>query len=405
MIVKLCGVSEHDVTSLREVSTAWLKVSQQSRALAPTDTLSSRTLTDAPNAPSLQPASPQTNRVLFVDLLRVLAAFQMLQGHTISALLAPTYRVGALYHAWSVARGLTSVAFLFAAGLSFQLAVTRGASVADTAQRGRRKRVRRAAFLIGLGYALHLPFVTLLARDGNAFDDALRRWQNVDVLQCIGISLLALELSALFLPTAHTRAWVAAAVGVSLLALTPLCVRTTAGASAGWFEAFVDARVSLFPLLPWSAHVFFGAACGALVLPRAARPANTARRLLALALGLFGVTIALSAWSAHLDATWRVVVDHAFRLGCVVLICAGLAWFSRGVARLPAVLRVLAGETLFVYVFHVLLVYADHVGLAARYGGELAPIAAIVAALGIVTASFGAALLYQRIGNSRRAAT
>ena len=56
-------------------------------------------------------------RVLFIDLLRVLAAFQMLQGHTIAALLAGSYRHGLLYSLWYGARGLTSIAFLFASGL------------------------------------------------------------------------------------------------------------------------------------------------------------------------------------------------------------------------------------------------------------------------------------------------
>src|SRR5688572_31079092 len=61
-------------------------------------------------------------RLSFVDGLRLVAAVQMIQGHTLDALLAPELRQGPCFSAWTFARGLTSTTFLFTAGVSFALA-------------------------------------------------------------------------------------------------------------------------------------------------------------------------------------------------------------------------------------------------------------------------------------------
>jgi uncharacterized membrane protein len=149
---------------------------------------------------------------------------------------------------------------------------------------------------------------------------------------------------------------------------------------------------SLFPLLPWSAHVFLGVACGALV---ERQPARAAVRLAAISVCLFGAAAAV-----RLLASESLVSDQLGRLAPVVLASAMLAQLSRRVLRLPAWLQVLAGETLFLYVFHVLLVYGDGVGLAERIGPRLTPAAAILAALGVVLSSFAAALAYRRARNA-----
>jgi uncharacterized membrane protein len=325
---------------------------------------------------------------VFVDLLRFVAAFQMLQGHTLSALLAPAYRVGNWYAVWSAARGLTSVAFLFAAGLAFQITTAREYA---SAKPGRRHaRALRALRLIALGYLLHLPLAALWSSDAQL---AWERFIAVDVLQCIGVAMLALEALAWLLSTPRRVAWASAALGSALLCLAPLAERGAYGAVPRLLAAYLTSRDgSLFPLLPWSAHVFLGVACGALV---ERQPARAAVRLAAISVCLFGAAAAV-----RLLASESLVSDQLGRLAPVVLASAMLAQLSRRVLRLPAWLQVLAGETLFLYVFHVLLVYGDGVGLAERIGPRLTPAAAILAALGVVLSSFAAALAYRRARNA-----
>ena len=50
----------------------------------------------------------EPRRVVFIDVLRLIAAFQMIQGHTLDALLASELRRGPWFAAWTFARGLTS---------------------------------------------------------------------------------------------------------------------------------------------------------------------------------------------------------------------------------------------------------------------------------------------------------
>ena len=44
---------------------------------------------------------PPVPRRVFLDVLRLIAAVQMIQGHAIDAVLAPAYRAGLGYQAWS----------------------------------------------------------------------------------------------------------------------------------------------------------------------------------------------------------------------------------------------------------------------------------------------------------------
>src|SRR5215813_11037268 len=60
-------------------------------------------------------------RESWLDALRVVAAVQMVFGHTIDAVLASSLRHGAIYETWRAWRGTTAIAFLLIAGVSFYL--------------------------------------------------------------------------------------------------------------------------------------------------------------------------------------------------------------------------------------------------------------------------------------------
>jgi hypothetical protein len=347
------------------------------------------------------------SRVLFVDLLRLVAAFQMLQGHTVAALLARTHRVGAWYALWSAARGLTSVAFLFAAGLAFYIASARDYAGHRQDPRAVRRRFRRGWMLVGLGYVLHAPLTALWSHDATLSAAAWHRFMAVDVLQCIGVSLLCLEGLVLCLSTPERLAGACAALGVVLFGLAPVAAHLPLALAPRWLAAYVVAGSgSLFPLLPWSAHMFAGVACAGFVMRE---PARVAMRLSLLAAALLIIACALR-W-VHASS---VLYDHVSRLGWVAFVSALLAGLSQHATRQPRWLRVLAAETLFVYVFHVLLVYGDGVGLSGRIGPCLRPWAACAAAFAVVSVSFVAVWGYhllrvarrpQRVGVVRLAAT
>ncbi|MDY0082460.1 MAG: heparan-alpha-glucosaminide N-acetyltransferase domain-containing protein, partial [Ignavibacteriaceae bacterium] len=65
--------------------------------------------------------SEKKHRIIFIDLIRALAVIQMVQGHTIDALLAPEYRSldYPVYYLWNFMRGITAPVFMFSAGTVF----------------------------------------------------------------------------------------------------------------------------------------------------------------------------------------------------------------------------------------------------------------------------------------------
>jgi uncharacterized membrane protein len=322
---------------------------------------------------ALQPTA--AGRVRFLDAVRLFATFQMLQGHTVAALLAPAHRSGWGYELWSRARGLTSVCFLFAAGMAFYLTSARAFAAGRGAGRTS-KRVRRALFLIVLGYALHAPGLA----------SSPREWMQVDVLQCIGVTLLMLEAALLVTGTrARWLTLVAGAWAVTLF-VAALPWRLPHTPLAAYFGPQFGSQ---FPLLPWSSHAFAGVWCGALTRGDRAR---APQRLAAAAFGLLACAAVVKL------ATGSVLLfDHVTRCACVIGLCAALAWLSnRPEARhpWPPVLERLTSESLFIYVFHVVLVYGAQVGLATLVGPRLDPIAAMCAAALVVFASAAAALAW-----------
>ena len=345
------------------------------------------------------PEERSHTRVLFVDWLRLLAAFQMLQGHTIAALLAPAERVGLWYALWSWARGLTSVAFLFAAGMSFYIATARNYVGHRDDPRAISKRVRRGLKLISIGYLLHAPALALFTENAVGAQSALASWLQVDVLQCIGVTLLCLEGCVVVLRRPEQLAAVAAVAATTLFACTPIATQDAWPSLPHVIAAYLTPRHgSLFPLLPWSAHMFAGAAVAALVM----RDRKRAPRLL---LGMATLFI-LVAHALHVSSSQPVLYDHASRAGAVLLVCALLAALTRRAPRMPRPLAALAGETLFLYVFHVVLVYGDGLGLAARVGASLGAWGAVGCAVAVVVASCVAGLGYHafKVRRARRAA-
>jgi len=315
-------------------------------------------------------AARPDRRVVMLDLLRLLAAVQMIQGHTIDAVLDQAVRRGFTFELWTAARGLTAVAFLFVAGLSFHVATLARLERHRASRAAVRARFRRVALLLGLGYLLHLPlgaWATCL--------DAGHAGTVVDILQCMAVCLGVAELLALVLPGAHSVALVSGLLAALALWLAPGLQGTAVGGTWAPLAHYVSAAGgSPFPLLPWTAHFFAGVALGGALLDGVL--GTRAARLSAAGLALLASSVVPAS---------SLVADHLGRLGGVLLVAALLAVLEERVGRLPTRLERLAGATLTLYVVHIVLVYGDVVGLATVVGPTLSPAAAVgVAALVLV---------------------
>ena len=345
----------------------------------------------------------RTGRVVWVDVVRLLATFQMVQGHSIDAVLDATLRRGDAFDRWSWARGLTSIAFLFAAGVSFHIATLARIEAHLASPAAIRRRVRRGLLLVVIGYALHNPFGAFGA-DFETVAAALRDFAIVDVLQCIGVSILVLEGLTLALRDERRVVRAALLLAILCIATSPLTALVDPSGGARPLLAYLTGSGgSIFPFFPWAGYLFAGVAVGSL----ATRPGTARARSGALLLAV-GAAVALLAWGLSRSSfhpypeaspsPWPGVL----KLGVVVLVSGVVALATARVARLPRALESLAGETLVVYVFHVVLLYGAGFGLADAIGPVLPLPRALAVALGVLAVSVVVGLAWPRLRNDVR---
>ncbi|RLB50077.1 MAG: hypothetical protein DRJ42_19645 [Deltaproteobacteria bacterium] len=332
----------------------------------------------------------KSGRVLYIDLLRLLATFQMVQGHSLDAVLAEELRAGWLFDRWTWVRGLTSVAFLFAAGISFHLATLTRFEAHRANPKAVARRVKRGLLLVGIGYLLHNPFGAV-GGDAASWMAALEHAAIVDVLQCIGVSILILEALVVSLPSARHVVWASVLLAALFIGSSPVTAGlTVAGPGAFLTNYLGNAGGSIFPLFPWAGYLFAGVVAGAVACP-AGIPSFGRQSVVAL--GGFALLVAFASWAIAFVPYGAGAPNPGpglLKLAAVVALSAVLAGASLGMARLPRPLTILAGETLIIYVVHIALLYGAGYGLAEVVG----PTLGLGASLGVAAVMLvGSALL------------
>ena len=312
----------------------------------------------------------------------------MVQGHTMDVLLAPAYREGLVFKVWLFLRGLTAPTFFILSGVSFTVSTSKYWEPYSRPSWKLFRRVGRFAFFIFLGYVMHLPASRL--EDFRYVDaQGWQSWFQVDVLQCIGLTLLLLQLLVLFSgePTRFAR-WSAVCSGAVIL-LTPLSW------AVDWnrflplpLAPYLSAQNgSYFPLFPWAGYVIFGAALGYRLRDWSAIQSSVYR---IRNLAIFGAMLGSGGLLSILPFTWLYPkVDFwttspslfMIRAACV---CFILALFSHLTTRFQVperACRALAQESLVVYFVHLSIVYGSiwNLGLRQLVGATLAPLPTITA--------------------------
>jgi hypothetical protein len=306
-------------------------------------------------------------------------ALVMVQGHVFDALLRPQIRATPLYQLEALFHGSTAPGFLFASG--FVVGLPR----APLSVRAGWRRARRLLFVLGVGYALHLPYFSFWKTLAATPAEKAALFA-CDALQVIAVTQLGvLGLQALF-----GRRW--------LLAAGPwVWSRHLSEGLPPFLAAYLDSRTgSIFPLFPHAAFVLAGAVCGAF-LGRQDPPVRH-RRAALLSAGLLSLGLALSLWLAGRVDFWSVSPAYVLlRLGALVLVLRLVEETARRGLPGIAPLALLGRETLLVFVLHLYLLFGGIVGPAPLGGAharlELAATAAAFVA--VVFVVFVAAWLWR----------
>nr|WP_315124526.1 heparan-alpha-glucosaminide N-acetyltransferase domain-containing protein [uncultured Capnocytophaga sp.] len=332
-------------------------------------------------------------RLDFIDVIRAFAICMMLQGHFVGGLLADAYRDDGnpIYWLWHYCTGITAPVFFTVSGFIFTFLLVKEKDANQVGWRNPRvkKGIRRGFLLIGIAYFLRMSF------------------QSVDVLHCIGLSLLL--LIATYLLSYQSKRWVMPAI---LLSVTLLAFTFEPFYKGLRFESLplpianylTRAYGSFFPIFPWFGYVSFGGFMGYLFQHYKAHP-----HLYRNAILLFLTVGAFLLWASHYiveqlfylnHSTFfaRLMEDFAYlRLGNVLLVFGFFALMRNVITS--QLIKSIGQNTLSIYVIHCFVLYGSITshGLLQHFGGSLKPYQVVLGAPAFIAVCVWLSFVYNRV--------
>lgn len=333
------------------------------------------------------PAKKKVPRWLALDLFRFLAVVLMVQGHVFYEVLSDTVRNQDWYGWHMYVHGFTAPIFLFSSGLAFGITTLGRWKDHNTLGKPVAKRFERYAILIGLGYLIHLPVISLSWVLGLS-PERLSALTRVDALQHIGLVLAICEALVLAMRKK----------GPYLTAIAILLVLGVACAPWVWnmdvsglpipIAAWVnDHTSSIFPIVPWCGFILCGVLTASFVERRRGKVAPNIKEL-AVPIALIG-GVALATGMLLRDFHVDPFPEHNFwktspwffliRAGWIFIVLAILCAIDLAMARarrrqeakrpplesgaapqhgrVVRFIQKVGQQTLVIYVAHLFLIY------------------------------------------------
>lgn len=299
-------------------------------------------------------------RLSYIDWARGFAVLLMMQTHAYESWLSASGKSTPFYGLSRLAGGYPAPLFLFLAGLSLALLaealIERGKAPPEV----RRELARRGLDVLVYAVAFRLWMFTT---GGFARPAELLR---VDVLNCIGLSMLLVGALAVSASTPRGRLLRCLALAVLVALLTPLAwdlpwPKWLPGALRAHWSG--RAPGAFFPLFPWAGFTAVGAATGLMLAwARKLGRESMALALLGLAGALaFPVALRLDRLPSFYPARdfwWTSPNYFLIKVGVMWLVLWFAQLWSRGPwAHSPSPLRQLGRTSLLVYWVHIEIVY------------------------------------------------
>ncbi len=301
-------------------------------------------------------------RLIHVDWARGLAVLLMIQTHAIDAWLAPQYRLSPFFGKSQLLGGFPAPAFLFLAGLAMVLGYGKLDKQKFDPLRKLWLSVKRGLQVLGLAILFRLQEFIQWTE--------WHQWQKifkVDILNIIGISLMVLGL-LFWAVRANRWRFVLLLAGISALAVfTPLVQGSRMVQSLPWLLGEYLGRrfdYGYFPVFPWLAFAFGGAAAGLLTAEYKQERNKSIFLNLGLAALAWVLIIGGNLWAQHVPhgvrwSFWRNSPEYAFiRIGIQFLVLSGsfmLCLFFK--PQSFSLMRLLGRHSLLIYWVHITLVY------------------------------------------------
>ncbi len=302
-------------------------------------------------------------RLSFIDYLRGIAVLWMIEVHVIDICLHPQFKTGRFYEILDISNGFVAVAFIFCAGIGFQLAFDKKEADYRRFDSALWGYVRRLGHILLLAFWLHLPAFSA-QRLLNATAIEWQRFLDCDVLQTIVFSSFFALLYSLSLNSARARTIATALmIGICFGSAWYILPMQMYSHYPNVFGAMISGvPVSKFPLIPYSGY-FFSGMLAIRFFMRAKDQYKMALTILGISIAM--VTLALALKDSSFDFPgaqdwWHYSAGHAaFRLGIVMAVLM-LLYLGRAVfdgTKVGSMLVLCGQESLFMYIFHLFVVY------------------------------------------------
>ena len=347
-----------------------------------------------------------TSRLIFIDIIRAFAICMMLEGHFIDGLLAPEYRDenNLFYATWHYIRGMTAPVFFTVSGFIFTYLLIKEQNPAKMGWNHVRvqKGVRRGINLIIIAYLLRANILNLFTPGYT--DMNVRR---VDVLHCIGLSLLF--LIAFYLLTYRRKNRLRMSImllGTTFVAFffepiySHLTYEYLPMALANYFT---KENGSVFTIFPWFGYASLGGFMGFLFYKNRENP-HLYRNMIIWYIFLGVILITFPYWMGKIADTLQIhslqLIAHGDylikRIGNVLLFFA-LFMILRHVITSPT-LQKIGQNTLSIYVIHYIILYGSFtgMGLYRYFHDQLTPWQAMIGAILFVIVTIFITFLYMR---------
>jgi uncharacterized membrane protein len=316
----------------------------------------------------MQIASSKTSgRLFFIDAMRAWAILMMLQGHFIDGLLDPAFRNpdNPIYAIWLYFRGITAPVFFTVSGFIFTYLLVRAPQTGFNNPRVK-KGIKRGLQLLLIGYLLRLNIFGLF------MGELYNGFYLVDVLHCIGLSLLTILSLYLLVHNKNKIVFPAVLLMITLLLFSfePLYKEWSFGFLPELIaNYFTKSNGSVFTIIPWLGYAAIGAFIS-LLFTRF----KTHKKLYLVAIPIstvIGLTLILFS-SDGFAALYKLTGVGLFqmiemnnylfiRLGDVFVVFA-IFMLLRKVMNNKTILAI-GASTLSIYVIHFVLLYGSFTGL------------------------------------------